>query len=207
VVGAFFALLIASYIIHSFSQDRALAAAVASRKGEVLAPVKRSTEVPALAEDPQAIRKEAEGAIGEDSLLAYLRAQELVRLQPSDASASQLMDRAKGGLSSTVSGSFALPDFERLVQIGDLDGADKLMDGLLRMDPDNTLLRQRAARVWLAKAQVFASKDRWGDAKDALARGRAAFPQDKIWMARLRLLEQIQAMPKTERASWIQLLG
>ncbi|MBP1628741.1 MAG: hypothetical protein H6Q00_3216, partial [Holophagaceae bacterium] len=206
-VGAFFALIIVSYVIHSIRQDRALAAAVASRRGEVLAPVNRSIQIPVLGESPEAIRKEAEGALGEDSLLAYFRAQELVRLRPTDASASQLLERAKGGLSSTVSGSYSLPDFEKLVQIGDLDGADKLMDSLLRMDPENALFRQRAGRVWLAKAQVFASKERWGDAKDILCRGRAAFPQDKVWLSRLRLLEQIQAMPKGERASWIQLLG
>ena len=115
--------------------------------------------------------------------------------------------KPREGSPARFQGSYALPDFEKLVQIGDLDGADKLMDGLLRMDPDNPLLRARAGRVWLAKAQVFASKERWGDAKDALRRGRAAFPQDKIWRTRLRLLEQIQSMGKAERASWIQLLG
>lgn len=206
-IGVFFALIIISYIVHSFRQDRALAAAVLSRRGEVLAPVQRSTQIPDLAESPAAIRKEAEGALGEDSLLAYFRTQELLRLNPGDASAGQLLERARGALSSTVSGSYSLPDFEKLVQIGDLDGADKLMDGLLRMDPDNPLLRERAGRVWLAKAQVYASKERWQDARDALRRGRAAFPQDKAWRGRLRLLEQIQAMNKAERVNWIQMLG
>jgi len=206
-IGGFFALLVVSFIIHSFRQDRALATAVASRRGEVLAPVSRSTQILDLTESPEAIRKEAEGAIGEDSLLAYFRAQELVRLRPTDPTASQLLERARGGLSSTVSGSFSLADFEKLVQIGDLDGADKLMDGLLRVDPDNPLLRERAGRVWLAKAQVFASKERWGNAKEALCRGRAAFPQDKTWRGRLKLLEQIQAMDKAERISWVQLFG
>nr|WP_320132970.1 tetratricopeptide repeat protein [uncultured Holophaga sp.] len=206
-VVTFLVLLVASYVIHVFRQDRALAAEVASRQGRVLAPVRRNTQIPNLAEDPAAIRKEAESVVGEDSLLAYFRARELVRLRPSDASANQLMEKTRGGLASTVTGSCSLEEFEKMVSIGDLDAADKLMDGLLRLDPDNPLLRARAARVWLAKAQVHASKEHWDEARDMLRRGRAAFPQDSIWQARLRLLDQIQAMPKGDRPGWVQLLG
>ena len=56
-------------------------------------------------------------------------------------------------------------------------------------------------------AQLYASKERWTDAREKLRRGRAMFPQEKIWQARLRLLEQIQALPKNERQNWIAILG
>ena len=46
-----------------------------------------------------------------------------------------------------------------------------------------------------------------GKAREALRLGRAMFPQDPTWPARLKLLEAIQDMAKPDRTPWIQLLG
>jgi len=37
--------------------------------------------------------------------------------------------------------------------------------------------------------------------------GRALFPQDKTWTARLRFLDNLRALGPVERRAWVQVLG
>ena len=64
-----------------------------------------------------------------------------------------------------------------------------------------------ARRALLALVPLYVEEEKMDKAKDALILGRAMFPQDPGWQARLKLLEAIQAMAKPDRGPWIQLLG
>ena len=65
----------------------------------------------------------------------------------------------------------------------------------------------RAGRLAGVLAGLHASKGEWADAKNSLLRGRALFPEDRSWQARIILLDRIQALPKSERSGWIAFLG
>jgi predicted Zn-dependent protease len=138
--------------------------------------------------------------------VAYWRAQECLRLDPGNAAAAQLVDRAKTQM-ATLPPKGALGDYESAVKAGDLESAEGILRGLLRLSPDDSDLKDRARTINLALAQTYALKERFGDARDCLTRGRAMYPQDKSWQGKLKLLDTIQGMAKGDRAAWIQLLG
>ncbi len=192
---------------HQHQLDAKLASERAAFSAEALAKVSRGNEPPNLAETPGSIRSEAEQAIGDDPLRSYHRAKELVRLNPGDAAAAQLMDRARAALMEGSPKPTTLGDYQKHVQQGDLESAERDIDFLLRADPDDRELIQRASRLYLLLAQLLASKERWAEAKDALRKGRALNPSDRAWQGRLKLLDRIPDQPKTDRAGWIAFLG
>jgi tetratricopeptide (TPR) repeat protein len=206
LIGALVLLGVSSYFLWDHLRDVARKEAVASAKAEALRAVSRQVQVAALAETPEAVRKEAEAALGDDPLQAFFRGQEWLRLDQDNAAAAQFVDRARSRMTE-LPPSGTLADFQKFVQAGDLEAAAKVIRGLLRQTPDAQDYREKARGVDLALAQYYANKERFGDAKDALCRVRAMFPQEKIWQAKLRLLETIQAMPRADRAGWIQMLG
>ena len=187
-------------------REQALKEAVANAKLAALKPVSRMTQVPSLAENSEAIQREGEQAMGEDPLLAYFRAQELQRRSPDDPGPAQMMQKARDKMAG-IPPAGDLVEFERNLQAGNLDTARKCIVGLLCRDPDDLDLRGRARKVILALAPLYAGEGRLGQAREVLLLGRAMFPQDPGWQARLKLLGAIQAMPESERASWVQLLG
>ena len=101
----------------------------------------------------------------------------------------------------------SLPEFQKHLQNGDLEAATKVMDALLRAQPGDEDLRARAARLHLALCSAHAAQAKWDEAREDLFRGRALFPRDKTWQARLTLLERVKALPKAQQAGWIPLLG
>ena len=56
-------------------------------------------------------------------------------------------------------------------------------------------------------AQILAAREDWEAARTRLRLGRAMFPQDRSWQARLLLLDRIQTAPRADRSRWIPLLG
>jgi tetratricopeptide (TPR) repeat protein len=187
-------------------REAALKAAVAAAKQSALRPVSRMVEIPSLVETAEAVRAEAERTLAEDPLLAWLRAQEWQRLDPDNPAAATLAGQAKaklGALPPLAPGG----DFSRMLQSGDLDGARLVVLDQLRRAPGDPELRDRARTVLLALVPLYAGKDRLDDARDALILGRALFPQDKTWQAKLKLLEAIRTMTAADRPPWIQLLG
>lgn len=187
-------------------REQALREAVASAKVDALRPVSRMVQIPQLVESAAAIRREGELALKDDPLLAYYRAQELQRRDPDDPAASGLLQQARQQMAAQVpAGDLAVLDKD--LQDGDLEGARACILGLLRLDPDNPDLRARARKVMLALVPLYAARDSLDKAQAVLLFGRAMFPRDLSWQARLKLLEAIQAMPAAERAPWIPLLG
>ncbi|HLP31013.1 MAG TPA: hypothetical protein VK150_06600, partial [Geothrix sp.] len=89
----------------------------------------------------------------------------------------------------------------------DLEAALKVMDALLRAQPGDADLRARAARLHLALCAAHAGQAKWDEAREDLLRGRALFPSDKTWQARLKLLDRVKTLPKPQQAAWIPLLG
>ena len=168
----------------------------------------RSVQVPALDETPEDLRREATAVLEEDPLRAYYRARELARLQPADPGAAELLARAQGALAlpEGVPG-VALADAQKLTEAGELDGAWKVLHTLLRQQPDDPALKARLGRLCLAFAEAHAVKERWEEAQDALKMGRALFPGDKAWQARLRFLDHLRAMGPVDRRAWVQALG
>lgn len=195
------------FYLHQVQMDRKLSADRESFAAEALAQVSHGNQPVDILETPAAIRREAEQAIGDDPVRAYHRAKELLRLDPSDASAAQLLDRARLALTEGQTKQAFLADFQKHIQQGDLESAEQDMDGLLRATPDDPALIQKASRLYLVLAQLQASKERWSDAQDALQKGRALNPTDHAWQGRLKLLEKIPAQPKPERPGWIAFLG
>jgi len=200
-------LVVGSTAYRQWRKEVQLKEAVEASRAEALAPVARSVMVPSLADTPAAMLKEGQQAIGEEPLITYYRAQELLRVNSTDAAAAQLLEKAKAGLSTATSASVTLADYQRQTQEGDLDSAQRTIAQLLAQAPDDASLKDRAGRLYLALCQIHASKERWQDAADSLRRGRAMFPADKSWNARLKLLENLQNMSRGDRASWVQLLG
>jgi tetratricopeptide (TPR) repeat protein len=206
LIGAVVLLGIGSFFLWDHLRELARKEAVASAKADALRSVSRQVQIATLAETTEAVRKEAEAALGDDPLLAFFRAQEWLRLDQDNAAAAQFMDQARGKMTE-LPPSGSLADFQKFVQAGDLEAASKVIRGLLRQTPDAQDYREKARGIDLALAQYYANKERFGDAKDALCRVRAMFPQEKIWQAKLKLLDAIQAMPRADRAGWIQMLG
>ena len=205
-VGSVLVLILGLYFLRDHQREAALRADVANAKADAMKPVFRQVQIPTLGETPAAMRKEAEDSLGTDPLVAYWRAQECLRLDPGSAPAVQLVDRAKAQM-ATLPAKGGLGDYESAVKAGDLESAEGILRGLLRQSPDDGDLKDRARTINLALAQTYALKERFGDAKDCLCRGRAMYPQDKSWQGKLQLLETIQGMAKGDRAAWIQLLG
>lgn len=194
------------YFLGGHLREAALKQAVTSAKADAMKPVSRQLDIAPLTETPDDLRKEAEAALAEDPLLAYFRAQEWFRVEPDNAVAAQLLAKAKGKLAALPPAG-NLDAFLKDQQAGDLQAAATSIRGLLCQTPDDPDLKDKARIIDLALAQYFATKERFGDAKDCLLQVRAMYPQEKGWPARLKLLETIQTMPRADRPGWIPMLG
>jgi tetratricopeptide (TPR) repeat protein len=188
-------------------QDGQLRAAVAHARESAVSPVALTTQTLDLAESVSALRQEADAAMAIDPLRAYHRAKELLRRDPTDAVAAALMEKAKLSLVSDPVAGVSLTEFQRLLNAGDLEGAERAIDALLRAKPDDLDLLHRAARLERVLAGLHAYKGEWNEAKAALLKGRAFFPEDKTWQARIQLLQRLQTLPKAEQAGWLPFLG
>jgi tetratricopeptide (TPR) repeat protein len=204
--GGLIVIILGLGAFHSYRKDQALREAVKAARAAAIAPISREAQAVDLAETPAAIRNEAEAALDNDPLRAYLRAATLAQRNPGDAAAAELLEKAKAALPGGAVGA-TLDEYQKHLQAGDLDAAAQVMDALLRATPDDADLRRRAARLELALCSIHAARSRWDDAALDLERGRALFPDDLSWQARLKLLSQIRAMPKDQRGNWIVLLG
>ncbi len=204
--GGILVLLLGGGLIHRFRRDQALREAVRAARTAALAPVSQQAQAQDLTESPAAIREEAQSALDADPLRAYLRAATLVQRDPSDAAAARLLEKAKAALPGGAVGA-SLAEYQKHLQAGDLDAAATVMDALLRATPDDADLRARAARLQLALCTAHAAQGKWDEATLDLQRGRALFPDDRGWQARLKLLDSVRAMPKAQREDWIALLG
>lgn len=207
VAGVALLLLVGGIFFHQRQLDAKLASDRASFSAVALTQVARGNEAPDLSEPPATIRTEAELAVGDDPVRAYHRAKEFLRLNPSDSSAAQLLDRARAALTEGAPKPATLADYQKHLAQGDLESAEADIDALLRNNPDDGDLVQRASRLYLLLAQLQASKERWSEAKDVLRKGRALNPGDRAWQGRIKLLEKIPDQPKTERPGWIAFLG
>ena len=204
--GSILVLILGFGAMHSYRKDQELKEEVRAARAAAVAPVAQQAQTPDLTESPAAIREEAEASLGTDPLRAYLRAETLVGRNPGDAAGAQLLEKARTGLGGGVTGA-SLPEFQKHLQNGDLEAALKVIDALLRAQPANAELRIRAGRLQLALCSAHASQAKWDEAREDLRRGRALFPGDKTWQARLMLLEKVKALPKNQQGSWIVLLG
>jgi tetratricopeptide (TPR) repeat protein len=204
--GGLLAVIVVLALVHGYRKDQALKEEVRAARIAAVAPLAQQAQAPDLAEPPAAIRQEAETTLGTDPLRAYLRAEALLRLNPNDAAGAQLLEKARAGLPGGVSGA-SLPEFQKHLQNGDLEAARKVLDALLRAQPDSADLRERAGRLHLTLCFAHASQAKWEEAEEDLLRGRALFPGDKGWQMRLKLLDKVKALPKEQRPAWITLLG
>jgi tetratricopeptide (TPR) repeat protein len=208
VVGALVVIVSGTLWYKSYARDSQLQADVASAHRAAVAKAAKDAEIPSLAESPSSILSEGKQALGTgDAVRAYLRAQTLLKLNPSDGAAAQLLDQAKASLPSSGLVGATAEEYQKHLHEGDLDQAGKVMDALLRANPDDPGLRSQALRLYLRLAEDHASQSRWSDAEDDLRRGRALAPEDTAWSGRMALLAKIQSMPKSDRSTWIALLG
>ena len=193
------------YVQHR--KDTALKQAVSAFRANAVSPVARNAEIVNLQQTPDEIQQEAQSALGDDSLLAYFRAKESLRLKPGEAAYGQLLDRAKADLAKEGGPAVSIEEFEKQLRDRNLESAERMLTTLLRKNPDDAILRERAGRLFGALVQAYASKEQWSEAESHLRLGRAMFPGDKSWGAKLLLLSRIQSLPRNERTPWIQLLG
>jgi tetratricopeptide (TPR) repeat protein len=200
-------LVIGTFYFLQHRKDEALRQSVAAFRATATAPVQRGSEILKLVESPEEVQRAAQSALGADPLMAYFKAEECVRLNPGDAAAAQLLERAKAGLGQIEEKPATMDVFEQQFKTGELEAADHSISYLLSQNPDDPVLRERAGRLYLALVQAYATKEQWPEAQDHLRRGQALFPSDLSWRAKLILLARIQSMGKSERTSWIQLLG
>lgn len=208
IAGGILILNVGVWLVNRHRREAALEASVASFRAAALETVARSVQIPALDETPEDLRREASSVLEEDPLRAYYRARELARLQPTDPGAAELLARAQAALALPEGApAMTLADAQKLTAAGELDGAWKVVHTLLRQQPDDPELKARLGRLCLVFAEAHAVKERWEDAQDALRMGRALFPEDKTWQARLRFLDHLRAMGPVDRRTWVQALG
>ncbi|WP_306672470.1 hypothetical protein [Geothrix fuzhouensis] len=194
------------YALHTYRQDQELKEAVKAARQAAVAPVLQQAQSPDLSETPAAILHEGERILDRDPLRAYFRAQTVLAQNPGDAAAAQLLEKARAALPGGATGA-SLLEFQKHLQDGDLDAAAKVMDALLRAQPDDPGLRSRAARLYLTLCGAHAGQAKWDEAAEDLRQGRAISPSDKSWQARLKLLERLKTLPKSQQAAWLPLLG
>lgn len=200
--------LFGSLWYQGYARDSRLAAEVASAHRAAVAKAARDAEVLSLAESPASILSEGKQALEEgDAVRAYLRAQTLLKQNPSDGAAAQLLNQARVALPTAGLVGATAEEYQKHLQEGDLDQAARVMDALLRANPEDAGLRNQARRLYLRLAEAHAAQDRWSDAQEDLQRGRALDPEDTAWNARIALLAKIKALPKGDRPLWIALLG
>ena len=204
-IGVF--MVVGIYLYRNHQREVALKQAIAAFRASALTPVQRSVEIPSLKETPENLRKEAQSALDDDPLLAYYRAKELARIDPGDATAADLVSKAQEGLAKGGTSTATQGEYEKKLKEGDLDSADQILKALLRQDPEDPQLRAWAERLYHTLAQLHAAKGEWDQAREYILHGRAMFPGDSSWGARLRLLDNIQSMSKENRDRWIQFLG
>jgi tetratricopeptide (TPR) repeat protein len=206
--GGLLVLILGTLLYKSHARDSQLAEDVAAARRAAVAKAARDAEVLNLAETDASILSEGKQALGEgDAVRAYLRAQTLLKKNPSDGAAAQLLDQSKAALSQAGLVGATAEEYHRHLQEGDLDNAAKVLDALLRANPDDPGLRSQGLRLYLRLAEDHASQGRWSDAQTDLLRGRALGPEDPAWSARLALLPKIQGMSKGDQALWIAMLG
>ena len=206
--GGIAVIIFGTMFYKSHARDSQLAEDVAAARRAAVAKAARDAEVPNLAESDASILSEGKQALGDgDAVRAYLRAQTLLKKNASNGPAAQLLDQAKASLPQAGLVGATAEEFHRHLQEGDLENAAKVMDALLRANPDDPVLRTQAIHVYLRLAEDHASQDRWSDARTDLLRGRALGPDDPTWSGRLALLPKIQGMSKGDRALWIAMLG
>ncbi len=194
-------------VLQKQRKDAQLRTAVSSARDSAVAPVSLTARTIDLAESVAAVRQEADTVLAFDPVRSYHRAKELLRRDPADAVGAALMEKAKAALLADPVPGVSLTEFQRLLGAGDLESAERAIDALLRARPEEPDLMLRAARLERVLAGLHASKGEWAEARTALQKGRALFPEDKSWQARIQLLERIQSMPKAEQAGWLAFLG
>lgn len=201
------ALAIGIQALQTYRRDDQLRSAVARARETAVAPAAQSSQPLDLEESLAALRQEADAVLAFDPVRAYHRAKEILRRDPADAVGAALMEKAKAALLADPVPGVSLSEFQRLLASGDLEGAERAIDALLRAKPDDPDLVLRAARLERVLAGLHASKGEWAEAKTALQKGRAFFPEEKSWGARIHLLDRIQGMPKAEHPGWLPFLG
>lgn len=205
VAAGVLVLIVAAFGIHAWRREVRLAGDRSDALRTATAEATREAKLVPLEIGATQLKQEAQASLPDDPLAAYCLAQQALRLQPEEAALAALVSQAKGLLAARPVGE--VEDPEALLQKGDLEAALKASLARLAQAPDDQDLRHRAGRLCLAMAQLYAGKERWGDARDVLKTGRALFPSERIWRARLLLLDQIQALPKADRPAWISFLG
>ena len=193
--------------VQGYRKDAARKEAVDAAHRAAIAAVSKEAEAVDLNESLAAILEEADQALGVDPLRAYLRAEFYLRQAPGDPKGAQMLEKARKGLPGGLSGA-SLVEFQKHLQDRNLDAAAKVMDALLRADPENQDLRLRASRLHQALVQGYVGQEKWDEAREALLRARALNPGDKAWQAKLRLLDHIKGLPKgIQREAWTSFLG
>ena len=194
-------------VLQKQRKDEQLRAAVAHARENAVAPVVSTHRTFDVNETVAAVRQEADAILAFDPVRAYHRAKELLRRDSDDAVGAALLEKAKAALLADPVAGVSLTEFQRLLNAGDLEGAERVIDALLRARPEDPDLMQRSARLERVLAGLHASKGEWSEARTALQKGRALFPQDKSWQARIHLLEHLQSMPKAELPGWLPFIG
>ncbi|HET8900990.1 MAG TPA: tetratricopeptide repeat protein, partial [Holophagaceae bacterium] len=173
-LGAALAVIIGGTLWYKgYARDSQLQADVAAAHRAAVAKAAHDAEVPSLAETPSGILSEGKQALDSgDAVRAYLRAQTLLKRDPSNGAAAQLLDQAKASLPLSGLVGATAEEYQQHLHEGDLDQAGKVMDALLRANPDDPNLRTQALRLSLRLAEDHASQGRWGDAQANLELGR-----------------------------------
>lgn len=88
-----------------------------------------------------------------------------------------------------------------------LDIEIKEISEYLAHDPNNIRYLRAFSGALAHAARTAAGESQWQKAEDYLWIGFLAFPEDKVWGARLQLVESIKKLPEASRASWLMFVG
>lgn len=194
------------FFLRSHQKDKRLVEQVEAESHSAIAPLTQTLQIADLNEKTEDIRQQAVQLLEDAPLMSYYRCRELIRRNPLDAQAAQLMAQASAQLTKApTQGSPA--DLDLALGRGNLEGADVILRSLLCQSPEDPILMAQLARICKDLSERLAAKEKWDEIESHLLMGRCLFPEDKSWSARLQLMTYLKSASPEARKTWSQLLG
>jgi tetratricopeptide (TPR) repeat protein len=188
-------------------KDAILRATQANIVDEVINGLRLANKVEDLVLTPQQLRTQAQESLRNNPLRAYLLAQEVIKRDPLDTVAARLSDQAQRDMAALPTHSATSGEISQHIASGYFSEAERLLEASLRKNPNDMRMRETLARVCLLMVRDLVKQNKWDDARSRLLMGAALFPNDAIWLARLKFLENLRSVPRDEQHLWIDLLG
>lgn len=197
----------ATWVVLFMKKDALLNATQIAIKEEAIKKAKRSDKVVNLGMTVEELKSQAKTAMSSSPLRAYFLIREINNLDSSDTSIPKLLDQAHQAMMALPSPPRISGDINNIIATGRFEEAEAILEADLRHSPNNIRIKENLARVCLLLAREYAKQGKKDSARSRLLMGAALFPKDPTWQARIKLLENLQSIPKDVQNQWYEMLG